>query len=98
MALNHRQRRFLRGLAHGLSPVVSVGQNGVSPGVLAAIDKGLDDHELIKIRFSADCKEDYLQLLDQALSLHRKGELVQSIGHTAVVYRQSDERKLALPN
>lgn len=48
--LTGKQRRHLRGLAHSLAPVVQVGKDGVTVGVLDAAMQALDDHELIKVR------------------------------------------------
>jgi len=44
------QRRTLRAAAHHLKPVVSISQKGLTPSVLAEIDRCLTAHELIKLR------------------------------------------------
>ena len=44
------QRRALRAAAHHLNPVVSISQKGLTPSVLAEIDRCLKAHELIKLR------------------------------------------------
>ncbi len=49
--LKGSDRKYLRGLAHNLKPVVHIGKAGLAPSVLTAIDEALDHHELIKIRF-----------------------------------------------
>ena len=49
-SLTGAQKRYLRGLGHHLSPVVHVGKEGVSAGVLSATGQALDDHELIKVK------------------------------------------------
>ena len=49
--LTGKERRRLRGLAHGLKPLVHVGRNGVTDGVIDDADRALRDHELVKIRF-----------------------------------------------
>lgn len=48
--LSTKQRKFLSGLAHGLSPVVQLGAAGVTDGVVEAIATALDRHELIKVK------------------------------------------------
>ena len=40
------------GLGHHLQPVVQIGKDGISDGVVAAIDIALDQHELLKLRLS----------------------------------------------
>ncbi len=48
--LSTKQKQFLKGLAHHLSPVVMLGGNGLTEGVLAEIDNALNHHELIKVK------------------------------------------------
>ena len=55
-ALKGFQKKYLRGLAHGLKPVVQIGKEGITEGVIRAVDEGLFRHELIKIKFN-DFKE-----------------------------------------
>ena len=40
--LSTKQKQFLKGLAHHLSPVVMLGGNGLTEGVLAEIDNALN--------------------------------------------------------
>ncbi len=48
--LDSAQRRHLRGLAHPLKPIVFVGEAGISPAVVTALDEALTQHELVKVR------------------------------------------------
>ena len=50
--LNGSQRKFLRGLAHKLKPVVIIGQKGFGEAVIHAVEDALNAHELIKVKFS----------------------------------------------
>ena len=50
--LSTKQKQFLKGLAHHLSPVVMLGGNGLTEGVLAEIDNALNHHELIKVKIA----------------------------------------------
>ena len=50
MELTERQRRHLRGLAHPLSPVIMVGGDGLTEGVIRETARALHDHELIKVK------------------------------------------------
>jgi len=88
--LSGKDKRALRARAHHLKPVVSVGAAGVSDGVLAELDVALDQHELVKLRIAADDRE---QRKDLIASLCRKAgaELIQRIGHTAVLFRERSE-------
>ena len=48
MNLSTKQKQHLKGLAHPLKPVVMLGNNGLTEGVLAEIEQALGHHELIK--------------------------------------------------
>lgn len=90
MALASKQRARLRSEAQSLSPVVMVGHDGLSQGVTSALDKALDDHELVKVRFQ-DFKE---QTRDLALELEKTlsdCDLVATTGFTAVFYRKKKQ-------
>ena len=49
MKLSNKQKQFLKGLAHSIKPVVQLGANGLTEGVVAEIDHALSHHELIKV-------------------------------------------------
>jgi len=51
--LSPTRRRELKARAHALDPVVFIGGAGLSPAVLAEIDRALKSHELIKVRVPA---------------------------------------------
>jgi len=89
MALASKTRAALRSRAQSLSPVVMVGHGGLSDGVIEALDKALDDHELVKVRFQ-DYKEDTKRLA-QELEKATSSDLVATTGFTAVFYRKSDK-------
>ena len=57
LQLTADERRALRAQAHGLNPVVSISQNGLSESVLNEIGRSLESHELIKIRVYNDERE-----------------------------------------
>jgi RNA-binding protein len=57
-ALTGKQKQYLKGLAHALSPVVRIGKGGVTQSVIAETKKSLDAHELIKIRIDVEDSSD----------------------------------------
>lgn len=87
MPLSGKDKRALRARAHHLKPVVSIGAAGMSEGVLAELDVALDQHELVKLRIAADDREQRKDLID-SLCRQANAELIQRIGHTAVIYRE----------
>jgi RNA-binding protein len=94
------QKKYLRGLAHSLKPVVQIGKEGSTEGVIRAIDECLLRHELIKVKFT-DFKEKGLkEELTGEFTAKTGSELVGMIGHTAILYRRQadpEKRKIALP-
>jgi RNA-binding protein len=96
MNLSNKQKQYLKGLAHPLKPVVQLGNNGLTEGVLAEIENALSFHELIKIKVPSDDKEEK-QLIMDAIVGETKAILVQAIGHVLVIYRPSEERKISVP-
>ena len=88
--LTGKQRRALRARAHHLKPVVSVGAAGVSDRVLTELGIALDGHQLVKIRIAADGREQRKKLIDD-ICRKANAELIQRIGHTAVIYRERSE-------
>ena len=97
MALTPKQRQFLKGLAHPLSPVVRVGKGRVSPAVIDETKKSLDAHELIKVRIDAD-ESDTRRALAESLASESDAQIAGMIGKTAILYRAREEKpKIKLP-
>lgn len=96
MTLSTKQKQFLKSLAHHLSPVVMLGGNGLTEGVLAEIENALTHHELIKVKV-AGADRDTKKLIIEAIARETKAEVVQTIGHVVVLYRQSEDKKIKLP-
>ena len=99
--LTSSQMKYLRGLAHGLKPIVLIGQNGLNDAVVQAADSALNRHELIKVKFN-DIK-DKAQKKTYAASLESatKSSVVGMIGHIAIFYRpqkDASKRKISLPD
>jgi RNA-binding protein len=97
MPLSGKALRYLRGLAHGLDPVVHVGKEGVTRGLIGAVDRALLDHELIKVRVLL---ESPMEPRDAAevVSIQTSSTMVQVLGRTFLVYRPHPETpKIVLP-
>jgi RNA-binding protein len=89
--LSLAQRKYLRRLGHDRSPVVLIGNPGLSPNLIAEMDRALTDHELVKVRARVgdrDVRDEMLAEL--ATSTH--SEVVQKIGHVALYYRRHPEK------
>jgi len=96
--LTEKQRRYLRGLAHPLKPVILIGNSGLTEAVVTETARALHDHELIKVRMSGAERT----VRDAALAslAERTGSaLVGRIGHVATLYRPRRElSKIVLPD
>lgn len=95
--LTASQSRFLRGQAHDLKALLQVGGKGVTPALLAEIDGALEHHELIKVKVAGEDRAARDAMI-QAIADGTHAALVQRIGHTAILYRPSkDRRRIVLP-
>lgn len=95
--LTGKQKQYLKGLAHPLSPIVRVGKGGVSQSVIAETRKALDSHELIKVRVDIDDSSDR-KAAAQQLADAADAHLAATIGKIAVLYRERDEEpEIRLP-
>ncbi|TFE01084.1 ribosome assembly RNA-binding protein YhbY [Jeotgalibacillus salarius] len=95
--LTGKQKRFLRAEAHNLSPIFQVGKGGVNDNMIKQITEALEVRELIKISILQNCEQDKDEVA-KLLSKGAKAELVQVIGHTIVLYKESREnKKIELP-
>lgn len=88
LQLTADERRALRARAHGLNPVVSISQNGLTESVLKEIDSSLNAHELIKVRVYGDDREARDAYMTEICAQLGAGA-VQQIGKLLVIYRPS---------
>lgn len=96
IALTSAQKRYLRGLAHDLKPVILVGGKGISDGVVAETAGALAIHELIKVKVAAEDR-DARDLAIATLAEAADAALIARIGNVAVLYRPHAEALIALP-
>ena len=98
MDLTERQRKHLRGLAHPLNPVILVGGDGLTEGVIAETARALHDHELIKVKVRGAERADRDAMLER-LAAATQSALVTRIGHVAVLYRpRPGNPKVVIPD
>lgn len=88
--LSGADRRSLRARAHALKPVVRVAAAGLTPGVLAELERALVAHELIKIHAAAADRE-VRQALLREICEQTHAQPVQIIGKVLVAYRPRPE-------
>ena len=94
------QTRYLRSLAHSLTPVVFIGHKGMTDALVGSAEEALDRHELIKVKFIEFKEKKQKKALSFAIEGKTDSQLVGIIGHTAIFYREHrdpDKRKICLP-
>jgi len=87
--LSPKRRSELRAEAHRLSPVVIIGDKGLTDEVIAEIDRSLKAHELIKVRAATDERDAravWIETICDRLQAHP----VQQIGKVFVIYRENE--------
>lgn len=98
--LNSKQKKFLKGLGHSLSPVVSVGKDGLEKKIVTATNLELARHELIKIKIGKSSSASKQETAD-FLSKKSGGSLVQIIGKTILLYKKNPklekDKQIKLP-
>ncbi len=86
MPLTGKQKRRLRALGHSLGVVVQVGNNGVTDGVIGAVEQALADHELIKVKL-ADERGARAEAIT-SIAAQTGAEVAQVLGRTALLFRK----------
>lgn len=95
--LTGKQKSFLRSEAHHLQPIFQVGKGGVNPAMIKQIEEALEARELLKVSILQNNDDDKKEVA-AALAEGAKAELVQLIGSTIVLYKESvNNKKINLP-
>jgi RNA-binding protein len=85
-----KRRSELRTQAHQLSPVVIIGDKGLTDEVVAEVDRSLKAHELVKVRAASaerDARDVWMETLCERLAAHP----IQQIGKILVLYREAEK-------
>ena len=95
--LTGKQKRYLRSKAHHLDPIFQVGKGGVNENMVKQVSEALEARELFKISVLQNCEEDK-NVVAQQLAEGTGADIVQIIGNTIVLYKESVEKKqITLP-
>jgi RNA-binding protein len=98
--LTTKQKQYLKGLAHPLSPYVQIGKEGLSDSLVRTIDAELSNHELLKVKIGNNSGLEKHHAC-QAIAELTGGTVVQLIGKTIVLYRpnpeKTKEKRISLP-
>ena len=91
MSLDGKKRRKLRALGHHLAAVVHVGQEGVTAGVLTALEQALWDHELVKVKLASDDRDTRREQAG-ALATETGAVVAQVLGRTVLLYKPNPDQ------
>jgi RNA-binding protein len=96
MPLDNKQLKQFRSIGHHLSPIIIIA-NGLSENINAEIQRALNDHELIKIKVHTNDRDLKKALVEEICKDH-EAELVQLIGHVALIYKAAQKPNPKLSN
>jgi len=93
------QKKYLRGLGHGLKPLIIIGEAGASESVLAEFESTLSHHELIKVSVRVGDKKTRDSIIEKLCAV-ASAVLIQRIGNMALIYRANPKKKkkIIIPN
>lgn len=94
------QKKYLKGLAHRLKPVVIIGQNGLTDTVVFSAVEALKKHELIKVKFIEHKEREQKKAIVESLEQQTQSDLVGQIGHVAIFFKPHSDpakRLISLP-
>jgi RNA-binding protein len=95
--LTGKQKRYLRSLAHHLDPIFQVGKGGVNDHLIRHIEEAIEVRELMKISVLNNNDDDRNEIARE-LAEGAGAEVVQVIGRTIVLYKESrDNKQIELP-
>lgn len=95
--LTNKQKQFLRSESHHIKPIFQVGKDGVNENMITQIGEALKKRELIKVSILQNCSEDKNVVAEQ-ISGGTESEVVQVIGSTIILYKEStDHKEIKLP-
>ncbi|ANF97780.1 MULTISPECIES: ribosome assembly RNA-binding protein YhbY [Paenibacillus] len=95
--LTGKQKRFLRSQAHHLDPIFQIGKAGMNEGIVRHVVDAIETRELMKVSVLNNCLEEPKDLAEQ-LAEGAGAELVQVIGRTIILYKESkDHKQIELP-
>ena len=96
MKLTSKQIKFLKSEAHHLKPIVLMGANGLTEGIIVEIESAVAFHELVKVKLVSSDKETKDLIID-AILRETHSAFVQVVGNILTLYKSSPEKKYNLP-
>ena len=96
-ALSGKAARYLRGLGHHLEPIIQIGKEGITEGLVTATRAALLAHELVKVRVLSEAPIDRKEAGEE-LAERAGAALAQTLGRTLLLYKRHPHKpKIELP-
>lgn len=89
--ITSKQSKYLKKLAHHRKPIVTIGNAGLTPAVLAELSSSLEHHELMKIKITA-ADHSERKTLTSTICDQLKADFVLAVGHIIAIYRPPSEK------
>lgn len=94
--LNGKQKRYLRALASKEKALFQIGKEALSDNFIEMLKNALKTKELVKISVLKTCEESPNTLAIE-IAAGTGSEIIQIIGRSIILYKQSKEKKIELP-
>lgn len=95
--LNNKQKTILKQYVHAhIKEVVNfnIGKDNINENTFKMLKNAFNTHEIIKITFLKSCLEqNNKQQLILDITSNLNADLVQSIGHTIILYKENKDLK-----
>lgn len=95
--ITSKQRSYLKSIANSIKPILQIGKNGVTDTVISQADDALKAREIIKINILNNSLLDIKETSNE-IAEKLDAELVQAIGNKCILYRESEEKLINIPN
>ncbi|MBN8236704.1 ribosome assembly RNA-binding protein YhbY [Halobacillus kuroshimensis] len=90
--LTSKQKKHLRAASHQVQPIFQVGKAGVNENMTTQINEALEKRELIKVSILQNCLEEPAAVAEEIVDA-TDAHIVQVIGSTIILYKESKENK-----
>ena len=91
---NSAKKKF-RQIGHHLRPIVTVGNHGITNGVIKEMQRALQDHELIKVKLNIEKKSERAREVKN-LTTALDAYFIQLIGKNVLLYKKNPCAKALL--
>lgn len=92
LELDIAQRKQLTADAHHLSPIVTIGKEGLTTNIISELDRSLTKHELIKVKIFDDDRTRRAALFEQICQTLNAAP-IKLIGKIMILYRPEPDQK-----